>query len=186
MKLIIITGPQAVGKMTVGQELEKLTDLKLFHNHMTIDLVGRFFDYNTSEAKYLVELFRTEIFKTVAGSDLSGLIFTYVWAFDQPDDYEFINNVKQIFEAIKAPVYIVELEADFEARIKRNVSPHRLHHKPSKRDTVYFEDELRRTAEKFRLNSAEGELSGEKYLRINNTELPPSDVARNIKSHFEL
>lgn len=40
MKLVIITGPQAVGKMTVGQELEKLTDLKLFHNHMTIDLAN--------------------------------------------------------------------------------------------------------------------------------------------------
>ena len=39
MTLIILTGPQAVGKMTVGQQLETLTDLTLFHNHMTIDLV---------------------------------------------------------------------------------------------------------------------------------------------------
>lgn len=39
MKLVIITGPHAVGKMTVGQELERLTGLKLFHNHMTIDIV---------------------------------------------------------------------------------------------------------------------------------------------------
>lgn len=42
MKLVIIFGPQAVGKMTVGQELEKLTGLKLFHNHMTIELVSHF------------------------------------------------------------------------------------------------------------------------------------------------
>ena len=47
MKFILIFGPQAVGKMTVGQELEKLTDLKTFHNHMTIDLVSSFFDYST-------------------------------------------------------------------------------------------------------------------------------------------
>ena len=26
MKFVLITGPQAVGKMTVGQELEKITD----------------------------------------------------------------------------------------------------------------------------------------------------------------
>lgn len=44
MKFILIFGPQAVGKMTVGQELAKLTDLKIFHNHMTIDLVSPFFD----------------------------------------------------------------------------------------------------------------------------------------------
>ena len=35
-KLVLICGPQAVGKMTVCQELTKITDLKLFHNHMTI------------------------------------------------------------------------------------------------------------------------------------------------------
>ncbi|AJH17331.1 Uncharacterized protein BWINRA5_03282 [Bacillus mycoides] len=47
MKFILIFGPQAVGKMTVGHELEKITDLKLFHNHMTIDFVSSFFDYST-------------------------------------------------------------------------------------------------------------------------------------------
>ena len=41
-KLVLLTGPQAVGKMTVGQELAKITGLKLFHNHMTIDLVSNF------------------------------------------------------------------------------------------------------------------------------------------------
>lgn len=39
MSLVIIFGPQAVGKMTVGHALEDITDLKLFHNHMTIELV---------------------------------------------------------------------------------------------------------------------------------------------------
>lgn len=40
MKFVKMFGPQAVGKMTVGQELAKITDLKLFHNHMTIDLLA--------------------------------------------------------------------------------------------------------------------------------------------------
>ncbi len=33
MKFILLFGPQAVGKMTIGQELAKITDLKLLHNH---------------------------------------------------------------------------------------------------------------------------------------------------------
>jgi shikimate kinase len=37
MKLIVIFGASAVGKMTVGQELAKLTDLRLVHNHMIIE-----------------------------------------------------------------------------------------------------------------------------------------------------
>ena len=38
MKLVFILGDAAVGKMTVGQELMKITDLRLFHNNMTIEL----------------------------------------------------------------------------------------------------------------------------------------------------
>jgi hypothetical protein len=45
MKFIVVFGPPAVGKMTVGYELEKLTGFRLFHNHMTIELVLNFFDY---------------------------------------------------------------------------------------------------------------------------------------------
>ena len=42
-KFILIVGPQAVGKMTVGQELTKITDLKLLHNHMTIEILTKIF-----------------------------------------------------------------------------------------------------------------------------------------------
>ena len=34
MDLIVIFGTGAVGKMTVGQELTKITDFRLFHNHL--------------------------------------------------------------------------------------------------------------------------------------------------------
>lgn len=81
MKFVLIFGPQAVGKMTVGQELETIAGLKLFHNHVTIELVSNFFSYGSRLGKKLVNLFRQEIFKEVLKSSLYGLIFTYVWAF---------------------------------------------------------------------------------------------------------
>ena len=43
MKFVFIIGDAAVGKMTVGQELMKITDLRLFHNHMTIEPVIEIF-----------------------------------------------------------------------------------------------------------------------------------------------
>ena len=42
-KFVLICGPQAVGKMTVGQELAKITQLKFMHNHETIDLPLKIF-----------------------------------------------------------------------------------------------------------------------------------------------
>ena len=88
MKLILIFGPQAVGKMTVGHELEKMTELKLFHNHMTIELLHPLFGFGT-ETWRLSDLFRKEIFEAVSKSDLYGLVFTYVWAFDQKERLGF-------------------------------------------------------------------------------------------------
>ena len=99
MKLVIIFGPQAVGKMTVGQELAKVTGLKLFHNHMTIELVTPFFSYGTEKGRKLVNSFRETIFKEVAKSDLEGLIFTFIWAFNEQSDWDYIDNLCEIFES---------------------------------------------------------------------------------------
>ena len=48
MKLVFIFGDAAVGKMTVGQELIKITDLRLFYNHMTIEPVLEIFGSGTT------------------------------------------------------------------------------------------------------------------------------------------
>ena len=97
MKFIMIVGPQAVGKMTVGHELEKLTDLKLFHNHLTIELVHPFFDYGTQAGNRLVKLFRQEMFEEFAKSDLYGVIFAFVWRFDMQVDWDYVESTSAIF-----------------------------------------------------------------------------------------
>ncbi|HMM31556.1 MAG TPA: shikimate kinase, partial [Clostridia bacterium] len=69
MKLAILFGPHAVGKMTVGQALAKSTGLKLFHNHMTIEVVSELFENMPSERSRLTALFRKEIFEAYSKSD---------------------------------------------------------------------------------------------------------------------
>ncbi|MEC0127560.1 AAA family ATPase [Paenibacillus pabuli] len=186
MKFIIIFGPQAVGKMTVGQELEKITNLKLFHNHMTIELVSPYFSYGTPSGKRLVNLFRQEIFEEVAKSELPGLIFTFVWAFDMQQDWEYIRQISQLFESRGAQVCYVELEADSAERLERNKSPHRLLHKATKRNVEWSEQDLLSSMEKYRLNSEPGEITHEHYIRINNTHRSATEVAQLIQERFNL
>lgn len=186
MSLIFIFGPQAVGKMTVGHELEKITDLKLFHNHMTIELVQPFFNYGTDEGKRLVRLFRNEILEAVSKSDLPGLIFTIIWDFDSRSDWDYIKEVSDMFAREGGKVCLVELEADADVRIARNKTEHRLAHKPSKRDVAWSESNLVHSIENHRLNSKEGEIKDPNYIRINNTEKSPQDVAALIKERFSL
>lgn len=184
MKFILIFGPQAVGKMTVGLELEKMTDLKLFHNHMTIELVNPFFRYGTETGNRLVRLFRREIFEEVSKSDLYGLIFTYVWAFDSQADWNYVEEVCHIFESKGGEVYFVELEAVLEARLDRNKSPLRLEHKPTKRNIEWSERNLMGSTENHRLNSMEGEITRRNYIKINNTNLSANEAAAMIKEKF--
>lgn len=184
MKLVIIFGPQAVGKMTVGQSLAAMTGFKLFHNHMSIDFVSQFFDYGTPAGKRLVGLIRQGIFEEVSKSDLEGLIFTYVWGFDIQEDWNYVEQISEIFESKGGTVYLVELEADYEERLRRNKTENRLLNKPTKRDTEKSERDLIRSFEKHRLNSVAGEITGENYLKINTTSLEPEVTAKMIKKHF--
>ena len=153
---------------------------------MTIELVQPFFSYGTAEGKRLVALFRDEIFRAVAKSDLSGFIFTYVWAFDEKSDWDYVQYVTDIFEGAGAECIYVELCADITARIERNTSPHRLEAKPSKRNTDFTRRELIETAKRYRLNSLEGEIPYKNYMRIDNTDIPPEEAARMIAERFSL
>ena len=186
MKLIIIFGPHAVGKMTVGQELSKITNLKLFHNHMTIDIVNDLFESMPKEKSRLINLFRKEIFEAFSSSEEYGMIFTYMWAFDRQEDWNYINYVEELFSSKGAEVYFVELEADYELRIERNKTENRLLNKPSKRNLEKSETIFRNLESKYRLNSYKDEIKKINYIKINNTDLSPEEAALIIKSKFSL
>lgn len=186
MKLVIIFGPHAVGKMTVGQELEKITNLKLFHNHMTIDIVADLFENMPQERQRLTELFRNEIFKSFSSSNEYGMIFTCMWALDKKEDWEYINKLEKMFKDKGAEVYYVELEADYSTRIKRNTTENRLLNKPSKRNIEKSEMLFKNIESRHRLNSYPSEIQKEYYIRVNNTSIEPIDVAKVIKEEFKL
>lgn len=185
MKFVLLFGPQAVGKMTVGHALEKITPLKLFHNHMTIELLHPLFGFSP-EAWRLTTLFRTEIIKTALASGMEGLVFTYVWAFNEQSDWDFVNGICELVEDGGGEMYFVELEAELAARLERNRTPHRLQHKPTKRDVGHSEKELLNSLERYRLNSDPGEIVRPHYMRIDNSGLQPEQTALMIKTHFGL
>lgn len=186
MKFIIIFGPQAVWKMTVGHELEKTTWLKLFHNHMTIELVAPFFGYweEFPIGSKLVHHFREKIFEEFAKTNNEWMIFTYLWAFDRQDDWNYIKKICNIFETKGADIFFVELEANIEKRIERNKTPHRLNHKPTKRNIARSENDLIKWLNRHRLNSKDGEIKHKNYIRIDNTNINAKEVAKIIKNKF--
>ena len=183
MKLLLLFGDSAVGKMTVGQELMKITDLRLFHNHMTIEPVIEIFGkYDTAVIKEL----RETIFRHFAASDCYGMIFTFMWAFDMQEDWDYIQSVKDIFHLPDEDVYYVELIAPLEIRLQRNATENRLMHKPSKRDIEASNARVLRDDQRYRCVSFPGEITFPNYLRVENADISAADAAEIIKNHFHL
>ena len=183
MKLLFIIGDAAVGKMTVGQELMKITELRLFHNHMTIEPVIEIF--GRYDGKTISEI-REVIFKNYAASDNYGMIFTLMMDFDLPSEWEYLDHVKGIFEPYGTDFYYVELIAPQEIRLKRNISENRLKNKASKRDIETSNQRLLNDDKNHRCVSYEGEINFDNYLRIENSDKAPDEVAQMIKEAFKL
>jgi hypothetical protein len=183
--LVFIIGPPAVGKMTVGLEISLLTGIPLFHNHLSIEAVLPVFDFGTEPFDRLVSGFRDQMFVEAAESDLPGLIFTYVWAFDHPDDLRFIEKQKAVFESRGGRAVFLELWADQETRLARNGTETRLTAKPSKRDVEGSGKRLVATDEQFKLSS-EGDFPFPDHFWIDNRSLSPRAVAERTIKHFSL
>lgn len=186
MTLVIIFGPPAVGKMTVGLELERLTGLRLFHNHLTVDPVLRFFPFGSPPYSRLVGEFRRRLFEEVAASDLPGLIFTYVWALDDPRDRAAIDELTAVFATRGAPVHYVELQAARDVRLHRNETPLRLAEKKPKRDIARSRAHLLETDARYQLNTRGRFFYPDQQLMVDNTDLAPDAVARMVIARFGL
>ena len=187
--LVFIVGPPAVGKMAVGHELAQRTGFKLFHNHHTIDLALRFFPYGTPPFQRLVSEFRRRIFEEVAASQLPGLIFTYVWAFDHPSDDDAVANYATIFSARGGRVVYVELECALAERLRRNETDFRLAEKPFKRDVEQSRRQLLELEDKYQLNchAPISPASLERWLpycRIKTGRFDPTPVAIDLTGPF--
>ena len=187
MKLLFIFGAHAAGKMTVGQAVSRITPMKLFHNHMTIEPVIELFGaYNGA----VTERLRQVVFEEFARTDNYGLIFTFIWAFDVPYDTEYVRNLTRLYQDAGAQVDYVELIAPQDVRLIRNRTENRLKEKASKRDVELSEMRMLSAESRYRCNSEPGEvceklrIDPDRYLRIDNTNLSPEAVAEMIADHF--
>lgn len=183
MDLVLIFGSGAVGKMTVGQELMKITDYRLFHNHMMIEPVLEIFgDFNVPVITGLRDLIFDEYLKT----NQKGMIFTVMWNFDNPGDWEYVKGIADKFERSGGNVYFVELVADQKVRLERNKTENRLANKASKRNQEFSEGNIRWEDENWRLQSRDGEVPFDNYIKIDNTYIEAVDVAKQIKEYFAI
>ena len=117
MQLIFIHGAPAVGKLTVARELAALTSFRLFHNHLTVDLVTSLFPFGSEAFIRLREQIWLAAFAEAARSNVS-LIFTFNPERTVRDS--FIQEAIDTVESAGGQVIFVELtcaETELEGRM---------------------------------------------------------------------
>ena len=193
MHFVCVFGPPAVGKMTVGRALCDLTGFKLFHNHMSVEPILEVFDFGTPPFFRLVGEIRRRVVEEAVVAGLPGLVFTYVWALDDEGEARFVAGLVDVVERGGGTVHFVELTAPLDVRRVRNATELRREHKRTHRDAELSErilDDL----ERYVLNSPDGQapepaaslFEGRDLVRIDNTDLSPDEVARQVARRFDL
>lgn len=183
--LIIVCGPQAVGKMTVAESLRDKLKYNMMMNHDSIEVSDKIFGFGTPAQRAFNEFFRVKAFE-LAVEHNADLIFTYVADFDCPDEIGYLKGLESQFTKDGGKFYFVELSANLETRLERNATPHRMERKASKRDLEWSRNDILRSIEKYRLNTDEDEILFENHMKINNTNLSPDEVADMVIAKYKL
>ena len=183
--LMVVSGPQAVGKMTVAEALRDKLRYNMMMNHDSIELSDRVFGFGTPAQAEFNGAIRETAFALAVKHNVD-LIFTFVCAFDLPEDVAYLKAFEAQFTESGGGFYFVELSAALETRLLRNETPHRMERKPSKRNTEWSKRDILSTAEKYKLNTDEGETLFAHHLKIDNTYLSPDEVADRVIAAFGL
>jgi hypothetical protein len=192
VQLVVIFGPPAVGKMTVGHQRCRLTGFKLFHNHMTVEPVLDIFEFGSPPFSRLVNEFRRRVIEEACKAELPGLVFTFVWGLELESDLRVIESYVGLVESYGGSACFVELVADREERLVRNHSEFRLDQKRSKRDVEFSRQNLLAMDEQYVMNTsdvptpAEAVFEGRRFLRLDSTNLPADEAAAQVVDAFGL
>lgn len=184
-KLIFIYGPIAAGKLTVAQELKKVTRLNILHNHLVIDSVHPLFSKN-EHAIFMKYKTREKVFYDIVEGLMQAkesIIMTYAYAkaFTAPSgltDESFVKKIQKIVvknEGAFCPVFLVPEEKELYKRV--NQVSRNQHRKLTKVKTLreLMKREDMYTPADFKNN-----------FIVDNTNITPKKVAKMIKENFML
>ena len=181
---VFIIGAPASGKMTIGQELSKLTGATLFFNHQPIDFALAIYQDFTEEMWEFVRSVNFSFLGTSARHHRS-VILTGVIDFSNQYNLMYLKDIQDLLNEYHQQILFVELETSLEERLRRNRTENRLKYKPLKRYVEVSEREIIETDKTNQLNSQKRPSGLHHYLKIDNTNLSAEEVAQQIQEKMK-
>jgi hypothetical protein len=174
MQLIFLYGPPGVGKLTVARELSTLTGFRLFHNHLTVNLVTAIFQPRTDAWDRLAARIRLDVFSEAAREGVD-LILTRAPRLVDDAELARVEAMVAPIRASNGSALFVRLACD-RAELLRRVrsSDRQAHDKLTDPDVLLDQVDLDAT------------LPFQPHLWLDTTALTPTQAADRIATHFDL
>lgn len=174
MKLILLYGPPASGKLTIAEKLSELTNIPLFHNHLSRDLVKDIYGDKLCDNYALVDRIRFDVLDYCSKNN-TDLIFTYVY--EGSDDDDNVRDFIKTIESNDGTVLFVELTANREDLMSRVDNESRKKFKKLIDPVV-----MGKITEDMSIYS----IPFVDSLKINTSELTPDQSAKTVIGKFKL
>ncbi len=173
MKSVFIYGPPAAGKLTVANELSRLTGLGVFLNHEVIALLSPLFPYDSIGLSAVRKRVSRDVRLKIFGEAIAAKVdFITTFGMSGPQYFDFFREINQTFEKAGRSILFVQLTASKQALISRVSSASRLGQKIDSPE--YLEKLLTDRPEVF------SKFPDIDHPTIDNSSMAPDEVALMI------
>jgi shikimate kinase len=174
VQVVFLYGPPAVGKYTIGVELAARTGFRLFHNHLTVNLVSAVFERDSEVWLRLLRSVRRDVLTEAAQHGVS-LIMTGVFS-GTSEHTEAWRTMLEPFHAEGGRVQFVQLTCERDELFRRITGD-------SRRALDKLIDPARLTDLLDRFDMVSPAPFGE-HLRLDVTHVAPSESATRVIQHY--
>jgi shikimate kinase len=174
VQLIFLYGPPAVGKYTIGVELAARTEFRLFHNHLTVNLVTAVFERDSEVWLRMLRSVRRDILTEAAQYGVN-LIMTSVFS-GTSEHAEAWRTMLEPVHAAGGKVHFVQLTCERDELFRRIT-------RDSRRAMDKLIDPARLTDLLDRFDMVSPAPFGQ-HLRLDVTHVAPSESATKIIQHY--
>ncbi len=173
MKLILLYGPPAVGKLTVAKKLSETTGISLLHSHMILNDIAEIFGYDNLIRRKLEFEFKMRIMEEAIGEGRDIITTGSITR----DNIHYYDALIKLVKKKGGEVMLIRFKADREALYERVKHESRKQKINSKEKLEEFFKKYPENLEKF----GEGE-----QLVIDTTKLTPQETVKQIAGYYKL
>lgn len=175
MKLFLIHGAPATGKLTVARELSKLTKVPFVDNHTAIDIARMVFGFAVPGFWELTHDIRVTTLRGAARAGVPSLVTTA--AYSSPDDDPLVRDYERVVEEFNGQLIPIFLHCSENTLMERVSAPERV-----SKGKIAEPDKLRSYLDKNNFLA----ISRDNCLSLSTEKTSASNTAIHIAQHFKI